>query len=368
MTKDYYETLGVSKGASKEEIKKAYKKLAKKHHPDMNKGDKSSEEKFKEVNEAFAVLNDDNARQRYDQFGGDPDAFRQSGGFEGFDFSNFGDIFGGGGDIFDMFFGGGRSRKRRSGPQRGADLQYNMRVTLEDVAFGAEKEIEIPRNVACEKCNGSGANSPNDIVNCDECNGTGYVQRSQRTPFGVFSSTSSCPKCKGAGQYIKKPCSKCHGNGRIEKETKISIKIPAGIEDGASLRVAGEGEAGVKGGPSGNLYVVIHTEPHKIFERQGNDVNIETEIDFTLAALGGEIEVPTLEGKDAKLKIPSGTQPETVFRMKSKGIPNLRGFGVGAQNVIIHVKIPTKLSKKQKELLEEFDGKKKKKKGFLGVF
>jgi molecular chaperone DnaJ len=363
MAKDYYEALGVSKNTSKEDIKKAYKRLAKKYHPNMNKGDKAAEEKFKEINEAFAVLNDDNARARYDQFGGDTEAFRRAGGFEGFDFS---DLFGGGTDIFDMFFGGGR-RRRRGGPQRGNDLQYSLKVDLEDIAFGAEKEIKVPRLANCPKCRGSGADSDSDIVSCDECNGTGYVRRSQRTPFGVFSTTTTCSKCRGSGQYIRKACTKCDGSGRVEHETKIKVKIPAGIEDGASLRIPSEGEAGVKGGPSGDLYVVIHTNKHKIFERSRNDIEMDAEIDVVTAALGGSIEVPTLEGKEAKLKIPAGTQSHTVFQMKGKGIPNLRGFGVGSQNVRIIVKTPTRLSKKQKELLQEFSGKKKKS-GIWGVF
>lgn len=368
MPKDYYDILGVSKDASKEDIKKAYKKLAKKHHPDMNKGDKASEDKFKEINEAFKVLNDDNARANYDRFG-TSEGFQ--GGPGGFDFSGFGGEGGefGFGDIFDMFFGGGQGRRRSRSSQKGADLRYDMEVSLEEAAFGAEKHIVVPRMQKCDKCDGIGAESKDDIVVCDECDGTGYVRKTRRTPFGMFQTTAACNKCNGAGKYIKKECSKCHGTGRIEEKTRIKVDIPAGVEEGTRLRIRGEGEAGTRGGGVGDLYVFIHVKEHKIFEREGDDIYLEIPISFVQAAMGAEIEVPTIEGKKAKLKIPAGTQPGTVFRMAGKGIPHLNGYGTGDQDVKVNVEVPKKLSKKQKELLQQFEKDGGKKKGlFSGMF
>lgn len=364
MAKDYYELLGVSKDASKEEIKQAYKRLAKKYHPDLNKEDPKAAEKFKEINEAHKVLSDDKTRSNYDRFG---TAQPGGAGFGGFDFGGMGgegfgfDM----GDIFDMFFGGGSGR-RRSGPSRGSDLQYEIEITLEEASTGTEKHINIPRHEQCPKCNGTGANSKSDIVTCEECQGTGAVRRSQRTPFGMFQTTTTCRKCNGTGQYIKKECTQCKGEGIVTKETKIKVKIPAGVDSGSRLRIQGEGEAGRKGGPAGDLYVLIDVAEHDIFERRDDDIYIEMHISFTDAALGTEIEVPTLDGK-AKLKIPAGTQPETVFKMKGKGMPHLNSYGVGSEEVKIVVEIPTKLSKKQKELLKDFQ-KEGKKKGILGKY
>lgn len=362
MAKDYYKVLEVSKDASKEEIKKAYKRLAKKYHPDLNRGDNSSADKFKEINEAHKVLTDDNTRANYDRFGTTAGA-----GLGGFDFGGGGEGFEGFdmGDVFDMFFGGG-SRRRRGAPARGNDLQYELDITLEEAAFGAEKHINIPRNEQCSKCEGSGANSASDIVTCDECQGTGVVRKTQRTPFGMFQTSTTCRKCNGGGQYIRKECTTCKGAGIVRKERKIKVKIPEGVETGSRLRMTGEGEAGAKGGPSGDLYIFISVLKHDTFERHGDDIYLEIPLSFADAALGTEIEVPTLEGK-AKLKIPAGTQPETVLRMKGKGIPHLNLYGVGSQNVKVVVQVPKKINKKQKELLKQFQNEMGKK-SLLGKY
>ncbi len=361
MAKDYYETLGISKDASKDEIKRAYKKLAKKYHPDLNKAD-GNEEKFKEINEAHKVLSDDNARANYDRFGtaGEGFDFNGAGGFEGggFDFGNMN-------DIFDMFFGGGGRRGGRSGPVRGSDLRFDMEIKLEDAAFGAEKHITIPRTESCKKCEGKGVEKESDIVSCDQCNGTGMMNRTQRTPFGMFSTSHPCNKCNGTGRFIKKPCKKCDGRGVEDVKTKIKVTIPPGVDTGTRLRIAGEGEAGIRNGGNGDLYVVMHVMEHELFTREGNDLNIDMPISFVQAAMGAEIEVPTLDGK-ATLKIPSGTQTDTVFKMRNKGIPSLRGYGKGSENVKVVVQVPKKLSKKQKEALMDFErDSTKKKKGLF---
>jgi len=364
MAKDYYKILGVEKNATKEEIKKAYKRLAKKHHPDVNKEDGASE-KFKEINEAASVLGDDTKRQQYDQFG-DADSFKRASGFKGFDFGDFGSDFASFdfGDIFDRFFGGGApfgGRKRQ--PARGADLRYDMEITLEEAAFGTEKEITIPRNEQCSECKGTGAKNPDDLVDCPDCSGSGVTRRTQRTPFGMFSTTTTCRKCQGEGKYVKEECGVCDGTGLVHKRRKIKIKIPKGAEEGTNLRISSEGEGGPKGGSAGDLYIVLHMKEHDIFERHGDDIYIKIPVFFTTAVLGGEIEVPTLKGK-AKLKIPEGTQSNTVFRMKDKGIPYLHGEGIGSELVEVIIDIPKKLSKKQKQLLKDFE-KESKKKGFL---
>jgi molecular chaperone DnaJ len=352
MGKDYYETLGLSKGASKDEIKKAYKRLAKKFHPDLNKEEDASD-KFKEINEAAAVLGDDKKRSHYDQYGtADFSGFQGgAGGFDFSDFSNFGG-FSDFGDIFDMFFGGGR-RRGAHGPRRGSDLRYDLEITLEVAASGVSKSLSLEKETTCSTCDGKGAKSDSDIVTCDGCGGTGQVTRSQRTPFGVFQTASACPTCGGEGKKIVKPCSKCHGSGVVLDQTKLTVDIPAGVDAGSRLRLAGEGEAGKKGGPSGDLYVFIHVKPHKIFQRDGLDLYSDVPISFIQATLGDEIEVPTLEGK-AKMKIPTGTQPGTMFRLKGLGIKSLRGFGVGDQKVRVDVKIPKSLSKTQKQLLQNY--------------
>jgi molecular chaperone DnaJ len=367
MSKDYYKILGLEKGATKEEIKKAYKQMAKKYHPDINK-DGTSTEKFKEINEAAAVLGDDQKRQQYDQFGtAEPGKEFNS---QGFDFSNFGFDMGQGnfdfGDIFDQLFGGsGRRGKRR--PQQGNDLLYELEIELEDAAFGATKSISIPRLERCPNCNGTGAEHKSDIIKCPDCDGSGYTRQERRTPFGYFSTTTPCRRCNGSGEFIKNECSECDGTGVVKKIRNIDVDIPKGIEDGLRLRIIGEGEAGEKGASSGNLYVEIHIKEHKVFERHEDDLYLEIPISFVQATLGDEIEVPTLEEK-AKLNIHPGTQTNTLFRMKGKGIPHLRGSGSGDEMVKVIIHTPEKLNKKQKDLLKEFEKSFKGKNFFKKVF
>ncbi len=340
MAKDYYKILGVSEKASQDEIKRAYKELAKKYHPDLNKSD-GAEDTFKEVNEAYKVVGDEKSRQQYDQFGtADQTGFQ--GGGAGFDFHGF-DI----NDIFEGFFGGSG---RRSGPRKGSDLRYDMEITLEDCAFGSQKTVSLEKKVQCTKCHGKGGT---DIDTCKTCRGSGYQQVTRRTPFGLFSSTGPCSDCKGAGEVIKHKCSECSGAGRIEKEKKITINIPAGIEEGMSLRVPHEGEAGEKNAQAGDLFVVVHVKKHSQFVRKEDDLYVDIPISFVQAVFGDEIEVPPLKGK-ARLKIPTGTQTGTLFRLKEHGIKHLEESGTGDEFVRAIVQVPTKLSKKQKELLEQF--------------
>lgn len=349
--KDYYDILGVSRDASKEEIKKAYKRLAKKYHPDLNKGDVQTAEKFKEINEAASVLGDDTKRSQYDRYGTAEgvEGFEGFGGFDYSDFATFGESFDFG-DIFDTFFGGRRGYARS---RKGADLQYTLNISLNDAALGAKKSVVIPRHETCEKCSGTGAKSSSDIKTCDQCHGSGMYKRTQRTPFGMFQTTTTCRKCGGIGKVIKNLCDLCDGNGKVKKSRKIDIDIPAGVDTGIKLRVSGEGESGERGAPHGDLFVVINVMPHEIFKREGNNLFVEIPVSFVQACLGGEIEVPTLEGR-ATMKIPPETQTHTLFRMKGKGIPNLRGFGKGDQMVRVIIQTPANLSKKEKELLEEF--------------
>ena len=375
--KEYYEILGIDKNATKEDIKKAYKKKAFKFHPDKAPKEKHKEyeEKFKEINEAASILGDDQKRQHYDQFGtAEPGVGGGAGGFGGFDYSDFAgsgemDL----GDIFDSFFGGGRRGRTRRGPQRGSDLQYGLEISLEEAAFGVDKNISIPRFEQCKKCDGTGAKSSSDIKVCETCQGSGVYKRAQRTPFGIFQTTSTCNKCHGAGKTITAHCPSCEGNGRVKKTRKIDISIPKGVDTDTRLRVSGEGEAGEKGGPSGDLYVLIRVAEHKIFKRDGDDIYLDIPISFSQACLGDEVEVPTLRGR-IKMKIPSATQSNTIFRIKGKGIPSLRGFGSGDEFVKVVVDTPKKLTKKQKELLKEFDklSKEKPLKSFMdkikGVF
>ena len=347
--KDYYEILGVDKDASQKEIKKAYRKLAKKYHPDMNKDDSDTSEKFKEISEAYEILSDPDKRERYDRYGHSGindndfnyDDFAQ-GGFGGFE------------DIFDMFFGGRSGRgSRRRGPRKGSDLQYRMEITFEEAAFGAEKEITIPRTETCETCGGSGAKPGTDVKTCPKCNGSGQMRVSQKTPFGQFTQTKTCDRCGGSGKIVKTPCPDCNGSGKQRRHRNLTVNIPAGVQDGNRLRMAGEGEAGEKGAPSGDLYIIINVKNHEIFDRKGDDIYCEVPINFVQATLGDEIKVPTLDGK-VKFTIPEGTQPGTTFRLKDKGIPHLNGHGRGDEYIKAKVIIPKHLSQDQKDLLKEF--------------
>lgn len=364
MAKDYYEILGVPRNASKAEVKKAYLRLAKKYHPDLNK-EKDAAEKFKEVNEAASVLGDDKKREQYERFGTTASGF--GAGASGFDFSDFSNFSNFGfdfGDIFDRFFSHGMGsfgRQRRQ--SRGSDLHYDLEITLEDAASGASKNIHIPRLERCTKCNGSGAERDSDIKRCEACNGHGVVQQTQRIAFGTFTSATTCGKCRGTGQFIKNLCSLCDGEGRVEKSRTIEVKIPAGVDTGNTLRISGQGEAGEKNAQPGDLFITVNVTPHKVFTRNGNDIEVEVPVSFSTAALGGEVEIPTLEGT-ATLKIPEGTQSNTVFRMRGKGIPDIDTGSRGGENVKVVVDIPSKLTKRQKELLNEFA--REEKKGFLG--
>lgn len=347
MNKDYYATLGVSKEASDEEIKQAYKKLAKKLHPDINK-DPNATEKFKEINEAASVLLDKSKKASYDRFG---TADTQSGDFSGFDFSTFGPDFD---DIFESFFGGGMGSKKRRRSTRGNDIYVDIELTLEQAYSGKKTEITIPRYETCKTCEGSGAKSSASIKDCDECKGSGYVRLVRRTPFGTMQTTAPCNKCEGVGRYIKDPCKDCHGNGRIKKQREIEIEIPPGIDDNMKLRMNGEGEAAEKNGMPGDLYIIVRVKNHDFFERKGNDLYCEIPINFPQAALGDEIKIPTIDGS-AMLKIPQGTESHTLLRMKGKGMPSLHDEEIGDQLVQVIIKTPKHLTKKQRELLEEFD-------------
>lgn len=342
--RDYYEVLGVARQATADEIKKAYRKLARQYHPDANPGDKSAEAKFKEVAEAYEVLGDPEKRAGYDRFG---HAATDGQGFGGFGGADFGGL----GDIFDMFFGG--TGRQRRGPEKGADLRVDMELTFKEAAFGLEKDIKVPRTEECGTCGGTGAAPGSKPQTCSTCNGAGQVQFAQSTPFGRLVQTRTCDRCHGTGKIIEKPCGTCQGAGQVRRSRNIHVKIPAGVDNGTRLRVSGEGESGLRGGPRGDLYVYIYVKPHKIFSREGNDVICEIPVSFAQAALGDEIEVPTLEGT-AKIKVPEGTQHGTVFRLRAKGIPDIGGYGRGDQHVRIKVVTPTKLSDRQKELLKEF--------------
>lgn len=364
--RDYYEVLGVSKGASGDEIKKAFRKMSKKYHPDLHPGDKEAEEKFKEVNEAYQVLSDDEKRQRYDQFGHagvDGNAgFGGGSGFNGgFDFGDLGDIFG---DFFGGFGGGGRAR--RNGPRRGSDLSQYINLTFEEAAFGCKKKINITSNERCEECGGSGAKKGTQPVTCPQCNGTGQVQQRRQTMFGFTNVVSECPSCHGKGKIIKEPCSSCRGTGRIRKNKTIEVNIPAGIDTDQVMRIQGAGNAGENGGPNGDLQLVIKVKPHQLFKRSGFDVNVVFPITFVQAALGATLKVPTIHGI-VEYDIPEGTQTNTRFRLKGKGIPVLNGRGTGDEYVTVTVEVPKNLSQKQKELLREFDEDKNytKKKSFM---
>jgi len=357
--RDYYEVLGVSKGASDDEIKKAYRKLAKKYHPDMNPGDKEAEAKFKEVNEAYSVLSDEQKRARYDQFGHagvDPNygAGGPGGGFGGFDMGDidlgdiFGSFFGGGG--FGGFGGGGA---RRNGPQKGESLRANLTITFEEAAFGCEKEINLNRTEECDECHGSGCQPGTTAETCPDCRGTGVVRVQQRTGGFAFSSTAACTRCRGTGKIIHSPCKSCGGSGSVKKSKRITVTIPAGIDDGQAVSLRGQGNAGKNGGPAGDLIVGVRVKPHPQFRRDGTTVLYEQPVTFFQAAMGAELEIPTIDGK-VKYTLPAGTQTGTTFRLRGKGIPELRGRGRGDQYVTIQVQVPTSMNAEQKGALRAF--------------
>ena len=349
--RDYYEVLGLNKGASEDQIKKAFRKMAMKYHPDKNPGDKDAETKFKEINEAYSVLSDPEKKKMYDRFGHagvDPNAGFGGGGFQG--------GFGGFDDIFDMFGGmfGGRSgfgQQRRNGPMKGRDLQQGLSITFEEAAFGVKKDIRISKYVKCEKCGGSGAEPGTKKAQCPKCGGSGQIHTQQRTPFGSFNSVQPCDRCGGTGEIIEKPCSECGGSGQVKKTVTIAVNIPAGVDNDSVIPIRGQGEPGINGGPNGDLYIVLSVKPHKIFKRRGSDLQLEIPISFEQAALGAEITVPTLEEK-IKYKVPAGTQPGTIFRLKGKGIASPRGGRKGDMYIKVNLEIPTKLSSKQKDAIK----------------
>jgi len=361
--RDYYEVLGVERGANADEIKKAYRKLAVKYHPDKNPGDHAAEEKFKELGEAYDVLSDEQKRAAYDRFG--HAAFQQGGGARGGGmhdpFDIFREVFGGGGgggggggmgNIFEQFFGGGGGgggRGERESRQRGSDLRYDMQITLEEAAFGAEKDVEISKLDTCGTCSGSGTEGGSRVITCNTCQGRGQVVSSR----GFFQVSQTCPKCRGTGQMVERPCQKCRGEGRLEQTKRIKIKIPHGIEHGSRLRVTGNGEAGIRGGPKGDLYVVVHVKEHEVFEREAENLYCEVPVTFTAAALGGEIKVPTLDG-NAMLKVPGGTQSGAVFKLRGKGMTVLNSSARGDLMVRLIVAVPQKLTPEQRKKLEEF--------------
>lgn len=346
--RDYYEVLGVEKNVSEAELKKAYRRLAMKYHPDRNPDDAEAEERFKEAKEAYEVLSDPQKRSAYDQFGhAGVDPSMGGGGFHGGGGAGFGDIFD---DIFGDIFGGGGARRGGERVYRGADLQYNLELTLEEAVFGTEARIRVPVLVTCSHCDGSGTAPGSEPVTCNTCGGVGQVRMQQ----GFFSVQQTCPRCRGAGKIITNPCVACHGEGRVEEEKTLSVKVPAGVDTGDRIRLGGEGEAGINGGPAGDLYVQIRVKPHDIFTREGVDLHCEVPISIGVAALGGELEVPTLDGR-VKLKIPAETQSGKLFRLRGKGVTSVRGGMTGDLICRTTVETPVNLTRRQKELLEEFE-------------
>lgn len=355
--RDYYETLGLSKSASEDEIKKAYRRLAKENHPDLHPGDKAAEARFKEINEAYSVLSDAEQRSKYDQFGHaafDPNAGFGGGGAEGFSgFGGFGDIFGDlfGGGFGDIFGGGTQSR---TGPRRGEHIRARLSISFEEAAFGCAKDVTVTRIESCETCHGSGSAPGTAPETCSNCAGTGSVRQQQRTPLGVFATTNPCPKCSGTGKIISQPCASCKGSGTVRRQKVINVNIPAGIDDEQTISLRGQGHAGKNGGEAGDLLITITVLPHSLFQRDGSSVLYSMPISFAQAALGAELEVPTLDGK-VKYTLPEGTQTGTIFRLRGKGIPFIRGGGRGDQFVTVNLVVPKNLTNAQKELLRQFN-------------
>ncbi|MFC4022745.1 molecular chaperone DnaJ [Oceanobacillus longus] len=345
---DYYDVLGVDKGASKEEIKKSYRKLARKYHPDVNK-EADAEDKFKEAKEAYEVLSDEQKRAQYDQFGHAGAGGQGFGGFGG-----GAQDFGGFGDIFDMFFGGGGRSRDPNAPKQGADLQYTMVLDFEEAIFGKETDINIPREESCDTCSGSGAKPGTSAETCSHCSGSGQLNQEQNTPFGRVVNRRVCHHCNGSGKIIPEKCNTCGGAGKVKRNKQIHINIPAGIDEGQQIRVTGKGEPGRNGGPAGDLFVLIQIRQHDFFVREGDHIFCELPLTISQAALGDEVEVPTVHGK-VKLKIPAGTQTGKTFRIRGKGVPNVRGRGQGDQHIKVKVMTPTQLTDRQKELLREFN-------------
>lgn len=356
--RDYYEVLGVDKNASADDIKKAYRKLALKYHPDRNKGDKEAEEKFKEANEAYEVLSDDEKRRNYDQFGHagvDGQGFGGFGGGAGFGgFEDiFSDIFGGGFGGFGGF--GGSAGSARRGPSRGADMRINLHLSFKEAVFGTTKKIKIKRREACTHCHGTGAKDGSGVKTCDRCGGTGQVTMRRQTAFGMMAQTTVCDKCHGEGKIIEEPCDYCHGSGLEERERTIEIKIPAGVNNDSVLPLRGQGHAGANGGGKGDILVYMSIAADPLFSREGDDIYLDMPITFSQAALGGNVDVPLVDGTTKKIKIPEGTQTGKIFRMRGMGVPNVNGYGKGDQYVTVKIETPQKLNKHQRELLKKFD-------------
>lgn len=352
--RDYYEVLGVSKSASDSELKSAYRKLAKKYHPDMNPGDKEAEAKFKEASEAYSVLSDPDKRRQYDQFGHAAFEGGAGGGAGGFDFSgmDMSDIFG---DIFGDFFGGGRSRAQSNGPMKGQNLHHTIRITFEEACFGTEKELDLPLQDECESCHGTGAKSGTTPETCSKCGGKGQVVFTQQSLFGMVRNVQTCPDCRGTGKIIREKCPDCHGSGYITRKRKISVTVPAGIDNGQSIRIREKGDPGVNGGPRGDLLVEVAVSRHPIFQRQGIDIYSSAPITFAQAALGGDVRIKTVDG-EVEYTVKPGTQTDTRIRLRGKGVPSLRNKSIrGDQYVTLVVQVPTRMNGEQKELLKKFD-------------